>query len=867
MENLWEDLRYGVRMLVKNPGFTAVAVLVLAIGIGANTAIFSLVNSMLLRPIVAENPNELVAIYNKNTTRPDSYRGFSYPNYRDLREADTVFASLMAHDLTMVGLTEGEVTRRVFAEFGSSNYFETFGVSMFRGRGFLPEEEVPGSEIPVAIVSYEHWRRHGEDPDLVGKTVTANGRVLSIVGIAPKGFTGRTALLSPELYLPLGTHHLLMSDTLSDGAGRSLADRDNHTIFVVGRLRQGLTYEEADSQLAVVAERLAEAFPAINEDYTFTVGPLSRLSVSTAPESDGQVSVVAVALLAMTGIVLLIACIDLANMMLARGTARRREFAIRVAIGGGRGRILRQLLTEGMLLSALAGIASLVVAYWAGQLLASSLYEILARTSMAMDIVIHTAPDVRVVLATAIFCVAGTLLFGFGPAWRLSRPDVMADLKEQAGEAVAPGKRGRFFGVRNLMVVSQIALSLALLTAAGLFVRAAMEAAEADPGFDPEGRILAEVDPSLVGYDDARSRELYRQLRERLVSLPGVESTSFAGTVPFGNVSDGRAVRRAEDLPVPSGSGAGEIEAVSASYVIIGGDYFRTLGLPLLRGREFNLAEAESDGAPRVAIVDEALAARLWPDEDPVGRYIGFGREPDDRGADDMEVVGVVPTVRDDIFDSGERPHVYVPHGQNFQAGMHIYIRVASPSEGALTSTMQAVRREIRALDETLPILNLRTLEDHIGGGTSLWLVRLGANMFGIIGGLALFLSVVGVYGVKAYMVAQRSREIGIRMAMGATRRDALWLILRDGMVLTAAGVGSGLILAAVIARLLSGMLYGVSALDPMAFTVAPLVLASVAMLATYLPARRAAGVDPMVALGTPCGRRRSDGGAAIRVI
>jgi predicted permease len=836
-------------MLVKNPGFTAVAVLVLAIGIGANTAIFSLVNSMLLRPIVAENPHELVAIYNKNTVRPDSYRGSSYPNYTDLREADTVFTSVMAHDLTMVGLTEGEVTRRVFAEFGSSNYFETFGVQMFRGRSFLPEEEVPGSEIPVAIVSYEYWRRHGEDADLVGKTLEANGMVLSIVGIAPKGFTGRISIMSPELYLPLGMHHLLMNDSLSDGAGRSLADRDNHTIFLVGRLRPGMTHEEADSQLAVVAARLAEAYPAINEDYTFTVGPLSRLSVSTSPESDGQVAVVALALMAMTGIVLLIACIDLANMMLARGTARRREFAIRVAIGGGRVRILRQLLTEGMLLSALAGVASLLVAYWAGRLFESSMYEILARTSMSMDIVIHSAPDIRVVLATAIFCVAGTLLFGFGPAWRLSRPDVMADLKEQSGEALPKAGRARLFGARNLMVVSQIALSLALLTAAGLFVRAAIEAADADPGFSLEGGLLAEVDPSLVGYDDARSRDLYRRLRERLTSIPGVEAMSFAGTVPYGNVSDGRRVRRAEDLPAPSGSGAGEIETVSATYVVIGTDYFGALGLPLLRGRDFSLAEEESDGGPRVAIVDEALASRLWPGEDPVGRYIGFGREPDDRGSNDMEVVGVVPTIRDDIFGTDERPHVYVPHGQNFQAGMHIHLRVAAPGEGAMTSTLQAVRREIRAIDETLPIMNLKTLEDHIDGSTSLWLVRLGANMFGIIGALALFLSVVGVYGVKAYMVAQRSREIGIRMAMGATKRDALWLILKDGMVLTLAGVGVGLILAAVIARLLSGMLYGVSALDPMAFTVAPVVLAAVAMLATYLPARRAAGVDPMVAL------------------
>ena len=849
MENLWEDLRYGVRMLLKNPGFTAVAVLVLAVGIGANTAIFSLVNSILLRPIVAEAPDELVAIYNKNTVRPDSYRGNSYLNFRDLREADTVFSSLYAHDLTMVGLADGENTRRVFAEFSSSDYFDTFGVAMFRGRTFLPEEETPGGEVPVAIVSYEFWRRTGEDPDLVGKTLRANGRVLSIVGIAPRGFTGRTAIMSPELHLPLGMHHILQSDTFNSSDGQTLDDRDNHNLFLVGRLRPGLSYEEADAQLEVVAGRLSEAFPAINEDYTFTVGPLSRLSISTSPESDDQVSVVALVLMTMTGIVLLIACLNLANMLLARGTARRREFAIRVAIGGGRRRILRQLLTEGLLLSVLAGVASLFVAYWAGNLLASSMYEILDMTSMSMDIVINTAPDHRVLLATATFCVLGTVLFGFGPAWKLSQPDVMADLKEQAGEAQQKGSRGGLFARRNLLVVSQIALSLALLTAAGLFVRAAMEAANTDPGFSLEGGILVEIDPSLVGYDDPRSKELYRRLREDLGSIPGIESTSVAGTVPYGNVSDGRSVRRAEDLPATSPDGDDQIETVSARYVVVGSSYFETLGVPLLRGRDFSLAEAETDGGPRVAIVDEALADRLWPDEDPVGRYIGFGREPEDRGTNEMEVVAVVPTVLDDIFGSGERPHVYVPHGQNFQSGMHIHASVASTSESVMASTLQAIRREIQAIDQTLPILKLRSLEDHIDGSTSLWLVRLGANIFGIIGGLALFLSVVGVYGVKAYTVAQRSREIGIRMAMGATTRDALWLILREGIVLTAAGLVLGLAIAAVIARLLSSMLYGVSALDPWAFTVAPLILAAVSLIATYLPARRAAKVDPMVAL------------------
>ncbi len=847
MDSLWQDFRYATRMLTKNPGFTTIAVLVLALGIGANAATFMLTNSLLLRPIHADNANELVALYSKHTTRPNSYRPFSYPNFEDIRELNTTFTSVMAQDMTLVGLADGDVTRRVFAQFASHDYFKTFGVNAFRGRFFAPAEEVPGSGTPVVVVSYQYWIKAGSDPELVGKTPTVNGQALTIVGIAPRYFTGRIAIMSPGLYLPFGMHHLLTSDMFTE-SDRLLGDRDNHRLFLVGRLQPGLTIEEADAQLGTLAAHMEETFPAINEDQTIVVGPLARLSISTSPPDEVQLTLLAVVLLAMTGIVLLIACVNLANMLLARGAARRREFAIRAAIGGGRGRIMRQLLTEGLVLSALGGTAGLVVAYWVNSLLGTSINQLMVMNGLAMDLVLRSAPDARILLATAAFCMLGTLLFGFGPAWKQSRPDVMQDLKKQTGEATGNGKRRGLFAPRNLLVVTQLALSMVLLTSAGLFIRGSLEAAAVDPGFSRDNGILVEVDPSLVGYDDARSKELYRALHERFTSIPGIESASVAATVPFGTVSSGQRVRRAEDLPGSDSDGIDEIETVGATSNIIGADYFDALGVPVTRGRSFTRKETESDSGPKVAVVDELLAARLWPDENPIGRQIGFGRERSARG-DDLEVVGVVATMRDDLFPAEPRPHVYVPFGQDFQAGMNIHLRTSATDAESLALMLQAVRREIRAVDDQLPIMNLKTLKGHIRESASLWLVRLGASIFSTFGVLALFLAVVGVYGVKAYTVAQRTREIGIRKALGATSGDTLWLIVREGLILTAAGLVLGIVLAAGVARLLSSMLYEVSALDPLAFLVAPAILAAASLVAIYLPARRAAGVAPIRAL------------------
>ena len=823
-------------MLAKNPGFSTVAILVLALGIGANSAIFSLVNAMLLKPLPLARPGELAGIYSEKTTPPGGYRAISYPNYRDLRDSATVFTGLAAHNVTLVGVGEGTVTRRVFVDVVSANYFETFGSPLALGRAFTPTEEEPDANLPVVIVSHAYWEREGRSPDILGDSIRVNGDLLTIVGVAGEGFAGSSVLVAPELWLPLGLYGSTTTDILG-GASQSLADRDNHTLIVVGRLRAGLTPAMAAPELAAIAARLEQAYPSENEDRTFRAATLPRLSVSTNPTTDGQFSALSFLMMAMSGVVLLIACLNLANMLLARGAARRREIAIRLSLGGGRGRVIRQLLAEGFVLSVLGGAVGLVVAAWAVDLLVRSIETILP-FSMA---VFGVGTDWRVVTGTLGFCLLGTVVFGLFPAWQLTRGDILSDLKQQAN----PDRQRRrgLLAPRNLLIVGQVALSLALLTAGGLFLRGAVAASTADPGFAFAQGLLLETDPSLVGYDEPRGRAVYQALLARLRALPGVEAASFASLVPFGAFSEGRGVE-----PVGA-TGADGPQSRSAIFTIVGRDYFRSLGLSMLRGREFTDAEEQADTPPAVAIVDVTLAQALWPDSDPLGQQIRFRDGPIGRLSDPLSVVGLAPRRRNDIFDQQPTPTVYAPFGWQYRANMHVDLRLAAGGRATAQAMLRTVREEVRVFDERLPVLALKTLEDFRADSAGVWVVRAGASVFTTFGALALFLAVIGLYAVKAYAVSRRTREIGIRMALDAGPSDVLWMVLREGVVLTLAGLAVGLLLSVGTARLLASLLYEVSTLDPMVFLLAPLVLAASMLLASYLPARRATRVVPMVAL------------------
>ena len=832
LDTLLQDLRYGVRMMLKHPGFSATAIIVLALGIGANSAIFSIINAMLLKPLPIHRPGELVGVHVERTTAPGGYRPFSYPNFQDLREQAAAFTNLAAHNLTMVAIGDGEATRRVFAESVTANWFETFGVPLALGRAFTAAEEQPGANLPVAIVNHDYWVSEGRRPDILGETVLVNAEPLTIVGVAAAGFTGSSVLFRPEVWLPLGLSGTVATDIAGASSG-SLRERDNYRLTVKGRLGPGHSVESVAPELEAIAARLARAYPATNEDRTLRAAPLPRMSVSPSPATDGQFTALFALVLGMAGVVLLIACLNLANMLLARGASRRREIAIRLSLGGGRGRVVRQLLTEGFVLSAGGGAVGLVVAVWAANALVRSIESVLPFAGEVSGIGV----DWRVLLGTLGFCLLGTLLFGLGPAWQMTRGDIVGELKERSN--TEPRRARGLPAPRDLLIVGQVALSLALLTAGGLFLRGAVAASSADPGFAFERGLLLETDPSLAGYDEVQGRTAYSDLLSRLRAVPGVDTVSMASMVPFGAFSEVRAV-----VPV----GAGEQGERAASFALVADDYFRALGLSMLRGREFTRAEAEGGSGSAAVIVDETLARALWPNADPLGQVVRL-RQLNGELGDVLTVVGVAPGRRSQIFDQQPTPHVYLPAGAEYRGNMNLHVRLAEPGPAAATAMLQQVRQAVRGFDARLPILSLQTLEDYRAASAGLWAVQAIAAVFLTFGGLALFLAVVGLYGVKSYVVSQRTREIGLRMALGAERADVLWLALRGGLVMTGAGLLFGVLLSVATARLLAGLLFEVRAFDPLVFALAPMLLAASVLLASWLPARRAARVSPMEAL------------------
>ncbi len=835
MNQLWQDLRYGIRTLASKPGFTVAAVLVLALGIGANSAVFSLINAFLLKPLQVQKPEELTGLYSRDTKHPDAYRAFSYPNYVDIRENNQAFSSLAALNMALVGIEEGDSTRRAMATVVSSNYFSTLGVTMLKGRAFLPAEEKPGGEL-TAIVTYSFWKKKGEDPQLVGKPVRINGHLFTIVGITPQGFTGTMALLSPDVFVPLSSYGMVMNDF--DGQVKPLAARDNNSLMVMGRLKPGLAPQAADATLAVTASGMEKAYPAENKDQTLLVQPLSRLGLSTSPSTDNALRVPAIMLLSLAGVVLLIASLNLANMMLAKGTARRKEIAIRLAVGGNRRRIVRQLVTEGFLLALLGGAAGLLVASWSTTLLLDSMSRL-----VPLDFIYDARPDARVLGFTLLFCALSTVVFALFPAWKLSKPDVWVDLKENTGEDVA-GRARRLFSRGNVLVMAQLALSLAMLTATGLFVHSAVRASNIQPGFSLDNEVLAEVDASLIAYDQARGSQLYKTLIDRLRSVPGVQSVAIAATVPFGMTQLGKNV-------TPSGAAVTkEHPALDARYNIVSEDYFRTLGIPLLRGRTFNASETTQGSKSSAAMIDQGLADKLWPSGDAVGQHIRLDADKRDaKQARDVLVVGVVGNIREEILGGKMQPHVYVPFGQEYQSNVQFHVRVAGGGLEAENRMLEAIRHEIVATDQRLPILTLQTMRGHLESSDEIWIVRTGAHMLEIFGGVALLLAVIGLYALNSYTVARRTREIGIRMALGADTSSTLQMILAEGLKVTLVGLGVGLLLAIGLGRVLAGFLFDIRGFDPLVLGIAPVLLALVALFACYVPARRAALVDPMIAL------------------
>jgi predicted permease len=842
------DFRLAFRTLAKTPGFTVVALLTLALAIGVNTAVFTLVNSLLLRPTVPLRPAEVVNVFTARAGASREYRQFSHAEYLALRDNKDVFADVAAINFILAGIGRDDGIRRSFAFFVSENFFPLLGARPVAGRFFTAEESRPNANIPVVVASHGLWRQYGGKPDFVGSSLRVNGQMYTVIGVTPEGFSNGNAVLAPELWLPLGMFSSFAAPFSGAAAVVDLANPRNYTLNLTARLQPGVTLEAARARLPGAARRLTAIQPTdATGERELQIQPPSRFNISTQPSNDSASAPLVLVLHGMAACVLLIASLNLANMLLARGTGRAREVAVRMALGASRWRVVRQLLAEGLLLAIGGGALGLMAAIWCNDLLIHSISGLLS--SMHFSFVVSTRPDAAVLVVTLLFSIAATLVFSLGPALRTSRVDLVHDLKQQTGEPAADGRLNRFFALRHCLVMGQIALSLMLLFSAGLFFRGALNAGGLDLGFEPKGQVVAEIDFSLANTGEGPALQAIFRAVDRVRELPGVRQAALSTLLPYGNVDNDTRVMPASAAPVAKGDKDAPQPGASASFCATTPGYFEAMRVRLLRGRDFTLTEARDKAAPRVAIVDETLARELFPKGDALGQRIRYTESPADGSPAEMEIVGVVSRHRQEVLRKTDLRRLFVPLAASYNANLFLHVRLDSDDPAAAAAAVATLRTALRELDPKLPVVRIAPYSRIVEQNLSLWIVRLGAILFGLFGGLALALATVGVYGVKAYAVARRTREIGIRMAIGAQPADVLKLVLRQGALQTAVALVAGLLLAIGAGQLLASLLYRVSPLDPVSLLAAASVLSVAALLACYLPARQAATISPLSAL------------------
>jgi predicted permease len=819
LDDLTQDVRFAARTLRRSPGFTATAIVTLALGIGVNSGMFGLVNSLLLRPLY-DRPGAVVSVFSRSGGAAGGMQGISYPDFVDLRDGTAaVFEHLAAAGVTFAGVDAGDGARRTLAAGVTGEYFAVVGSRLALGRTFTADEARPGAMSRVAILSYPLWQRRGGTPDIIGRTVRVNGDPFTVIGVTARGFTG-TGIPGPDVWLPI--------DALVP-----VTARDAPTLDAIGRLRDGVGTAALAPALAAVAHARTEAFPATG-GYTLDSSEPNRLLFMPGRRSAAMTTLLAALLMALPAIVLLVACLNLADLLLARSHVRRQELAIRASLGGSRGRLTRQLLTEGLLLSFAGGLVGLWLSTTATRAMLTALHGVLPAAVMLPEVTL----DWRVLAGTVAFSLFASAVFGAWPAWTATGRAAIVDLKRQAGDG---GRRPRGIGVGNALVVVQVACSLLLLATAGLFLKSALAAVSVDPGFRVERGILADVDPALAGYDDDEARRFHLGLVERVRRLAGVETVSIASAFPFSSFGDSRLVAAAGT------GGQGRAGAVDSVFTVVGRDYAPALGLPLAAGRDFTAAELESAAGDQVAIVDDALAERLWPGESAIGRLIEFA-DADSEPRRPLRVVGLMPAVKHSLGAPRPFPHVYVPLGQFDEIeAMSLMVRAApGQDESAL---LTAIARAVRDADERVPVLGLQNWRSALDSSLDVSIFRAGALVCGLFGVIALLLAVIGVCGVKSYVVSRRTREFGIRIAAGAAPRTLLWQVLLEGGRITALGIVIGLGLAVGAGYLLQGLLYGVRAVEPAVLAAAPLILFAASLVASVVPAVRATRVDPTVAL------------------
>ncbi|HXJ91932.1 MAG TPA: ABC transporter permease [Terriglobia bacterium] len=829
MNSFVQDFRYGLRAMLRSPGLTAVAVLSLALGIGANAAIFSLMNAVMLRDLRVQDPGRLVLLGQARAAgSTDDFAEtelYSYSFYRELRQKNQVFSDVSAMLSIffegMHGIVEGSTSLELMnVQLVSGTYFPALGVKPILGRAFTEAEDEPAGGHPVAVMSYFWWqRRFGGDRSIVGKTVTLGSTVYTIVGVTPQEFFGTTVGQRPDLWIPLS-----MDKQISPG-WNGLDNKWFQSLYILGRLKPGVTVEQASANVNLLARQIWQEYAGsvLSKEQQ---QDLEHAHIVLTPASRGlsrlrfEFSLPLQILMAVVGLVLLIACANIANLLLARASTRQREIAVRMAIGASRARLVRQMLTESLLMAFLGGALGVLFAWWAsGALLAMV-------STGAEPLPLNVAPDARVLAFTFLVSLATAILFGTVPALRTTRVDVAPALKEGRGAVSAAGRGG----LAKILIVSQVALSLVLLIGAGLFLRTLVNLANVDAGFNKENVLLFAIDPVDVGYkEDARLANLYRQIEQRVAAEPGVRAASISFfTFNTGGWTGSVSIQGRP--PTPENG---------ATFNVVGSAYFPAMGIPLLVGREFR--DQDTEGSPKVAVINQTMAQRYFPGGSPIGRRFGVGGDP--KHANDIEVVGVVKDAKHESLRERPFPAAYFPYTQRIGYYNFLEVRYLGDPKAIIAE----VRHAAAEVDRSLPVTYQNTLADQVDrsvAGQAL-IARLSA-FFGL---LAVFLACIGIYGLMAYAVTRRTSEIGIRMALGAGRSRVLWMVMRESLIMVGLGLVIGLPVALAAESLVSKMLFGLKPADPLSLMGAAVLLLAFAVVAGYLPARKASLVDPMVAV------------------
>lgn len=819
MDTWTQDFRYAARGLFKSKAFTVVAILTLGLGIGVNTAIFSVVNAFLFRPLPVADPEQLVVVASQ-TDLLEFPIGISHPNYLDYRQRTDVLQDMVLYFPMPVSVRDQGDAQRAWVEVVSGNYFDMLGVPALYGRTFSKEEgEVLGG-APVIVLDHAYWEReYGADPSAIGRSVEINGSSYAIIGVAPPEFPGTEFVIGVDGYMPM-----TMVEQLRPEYVGVLDNRAAKIFRSMARLQPDVTVQQARASLNALADDLEVEYPQANRATDLVVVPetMSRPEMSLA----NQLPLVAATFMGLVTLVLLIACANIANLLIARASARHKEIAIRSALGAGRFRIVRQLVAESTVLGLLGGVVGLVLGLWASNWLSRGANNFASDIPVRFDL----SPDYRVFGFAFVMALLAGVFAGGVPAFRASRGSLVEVLKD-GGRSNAGGTGGHF--LRSALVVAQVAVSLVLLVAAGLFMRSLQNARNIDFGFRVDHTLMASIDPGLAGYESERGRQLYRDIVERARATPGVLEASISGFVPLGGRTAVLNVR-------PQGRNAtAENETLAAFYNMVGVDYFRAAGTTIRRGRGFT--EQDNVDAPRVALVNESLAAVLWPGEEAIGQRFSTGSAEGSW----VEVVGVTMDSKILMVWEENRPVFYLPLEQAYTAPATLVVHTdVDPASLAAT-----IRAQVTALAPDIPVYDVNTMQTHLEDGATLGLISIAALMVGTFGVVGLLLASIGLYGVISFSVTQRVHEIGVRLALGADSRKVLGMIVRHGMARSGIGIGLGLVLALLVSRALSGFILDVSATDPITYAAVIGFLVAVSLLASYLPARRATRVDPMIAL------------------